>query len=158
MAVDDESFKRALASWPSGVSVVTSRDGEQVHGMTVSAFSSVSLNPPLVLICAEKSSNTRAMIEAARVFTVNVLAAGQEELSIRFASQKLEARRFEGLECQDGATGCPRIPGAVSYLDCRVVDSLDAGDHSVYIGRVEGARFMNGPPLVYLRGQYRGLR
>ncbi len=157
MPVDVESFKQALASWASGVTVITSRHADHVHGMTVSAFCSVSLSPPLVMVCLDKASNTLKLVEAAKVFSVNVLAQGQEELSQRFASKELEDVRLEGLDCKQGCNGCPHIPGAVSIMDCRVVDTLDAGDHVIYIGEVEAAEFTERPPLVYLRAAYRTL-
>ncbi len=157
MPVDVESFKQALASWASGVTVITSRHAGKVHGMTVSAFCSVSLSPPLVMVCLDKASNTLELVKAAKVFSVNVLAQGQEELSQRFASKEHEDVRFEGLDCKQGTNGCPHIPGAVSTMDCRVVDTLDAGDHVIYIGEVEAAEFTERPPLVYLRATYRTL-
>ncbi len=157
MPVDVESFKQALASWASGVTVITSRHADKVHGMTVSAFCSVSLSPPLVMVCLDKASNTLELVKAAKVFSVNVLAQGQEELSQRFASKEHEDVRFEGLDCKQGTNGCPHIPGAVSTMDCRVVDTLDAGDHVIYIGEVEAAEFTERPPLVYLRAAYRTL-
>jgi len=152
--LDADTFKRALASWASGVSVVTARDGERVHGLTVSAFSSVSLEPPLVLVCLDKTSNTLQLVDAGKVFSVNILAEDHEELSQRFASKEHEDRRFEGLECSYGVNGCPHIPGAVSTLDCRVVNTVDAGDHVLYLGQVEAAHTSDRPPLIYLRGQY----
>jgi flavin reductase (DIM6/NTAB) family NADH-FMN oxidoreductase RutF len=157
MPVDVESFKQALASWASGVTVITSRHADEVHGMTVSSFCSVSLSPPLVMVCLDKASNTLELVKAAKVFSVNVLAQGQEELSQRFASKEHEDVRFEGLDCKQGTNGCPHIPGAVSTMDCRVVDTLDAGDHVIYIGEVEAAEFTERPPLVYLRAAYRTL-
>ncbi len=157
MPVDVESFKQALASWASGVTVITSRHADKVHGMTVSAFCSVSLSPPLVMVCLDKASNTLELVKAAKVFSVNVLAQGQEELSQRIASKEHEDVRLEGLDCKQGTNGCPHIPGAVSTMDCRVVDTLDAGDHVIYIGEVEAAEFTERPPLVYLRAAYRTL-
>ena len=157
MPVDAESFKQALASWASGVTIVTSRHGDHVHGMTVSAFCSVSLSPPLVMVCLDKASNTLELVEASKVFSVNVLAQGQGELSHRFASKEHEDRRFEGLSCEPGVNGCPHIPGAVSTMDCRVVDTVQAGDHVIYIGEVDAAEFTDCPPLVYLRAVYRTL-
>ena len=157
MSVAPEEFRRVLGSWASGVTIVTSRSGDRVHGMTVSAFSSVSLSPPLVLVCAEKSSNTNELIERSGVFTISVLSQGQEELSNRFASKKHEDVRFDGLECADGATGCPQIPDAYATLDCRVTQTVDAGDHYVYVGSVEGASLGEAEPLLYFRGVYRRL-
>jgi flavin reductase (DIM6/NTAB) family NADH-FMN oxidoreductase RutF len=158
MPVDTDRFKRALGSWTSGVTIVTSaHDGERL-GMTVSAFSSVSLAPPLVLVCADKASNTNTLIQKSGAFTVNILAAGQSALSNLFADKKREAIRFDGLECETGATGCPRLPGVLAVLDCRVHEAVDAGDHWVYIGVVEDAAIESDKqPLVYHRGAYKGL-
>jgi flavin reductase (DIM6/NTAB) family NADH-FMN oxidoreductase RutF len=155
--VDGEHFRTVLGSWATGVTIVTSRHGDHVHGMTVSAFSSVSLDPPLVLVCADRSSNTNQLIQRSRVFTVSILEQGQEELSNRFASKKYEDVRFDGLKCDDGATGCPHIPGAFATLDCRVSEVVDAGDHSVFIGLVEAAETSDADPLLYYRGAYRKL-
>jgi flavin reductase (DIM6/NTAB) family NADH-FMN oxidoreductase RutF len=122
--------------------------------MTVSAFSSVSLEPPLVLVCADKTSVTNELIQSSKVLGVSVLCADQEALSKRFSSKLDEARRFEGLQCSDGDTGCPRIPGALAWLDCRVVQAVDAGDHIVYIAQVESAETRDGRPLVHFRSGY----
>ena len=157
MSVEPGAFRKALAAWASGVTIVTARDGDHIHGMTVSAFASVSLDPPLVLVCAEKSSDTHGVIQAGKVFTVNVLASGQDELSNRFASSRDEHLRFVGLDCAEGETGCPRIPGAVAAIDCRVENAVDAGDHVVYIGEVQAVDVTDAPPLIYFRGAYREL-
>jgi flavin reductase (DIM6/NTAB) family NADH-FMN oxidoreductase RutF len=125
--------------------------------MTVSAFASVSLSPPLVLVCADKTSNTLELLEAGRVFAVNVLAADQQALSVRFASKKDEHLRFQGVAWRRGATGAPLIEGTVASLDCRVVAAHDAGDHVIYVGHVEAAEVRGGEPLVYHAGLYRGL-
>ena len=98
MTVSTEIFRSLLGSWATGVTVVTACDGDRVHGMTVSAFSEVSLEPPLVLVCAEQAANTRPFIDAGGVFAVNVLAQDQEAISNRFASKKDEWRRFESLD------------------------------------------------------------
>lgn len=158
MAVTPEAFRRALGCWASGVTIVTSRLGERRHGMTVSAFSSVSLDPPLVLVCADKSSDTQALIHESGLFAVNVLARGQEALSDRFASEREEHRRFEGLATGSALTGAPLIPGCLMALDCRLVSAHDAGDHVIYVGRVE-ALLGEGTsePLLYWRGAYRRL-
>lgn len=158
MAVDAEAFKRALRRWPSGVTIVTARHGDHVHGMTVSAFSSVSLDPPLVLVCADKASNTHPVIEQGRVFAVHILAAGQEELSHRFASKREEHRRFEGIDWKVGKTGAPLLPGALAVLDCRVVAAHDAGDHVIHVGQVETVELRDVEPLVWWEGAYRALR
>jgi flavin reductase (DIM6/NTAB) family NADH-FMN oxidoreductase RutF len=158
MAVTGDEFRAALAHWASGVAIVTAAAGDRIHGMTVSAFSSVSLDPPLVLVCADKTSNTLGVIEAGGVFAANILAAGQQGLSNLFASKRDEERRFEGLAWRRGVTGAPILPGALAVLDCRVVAAHDAGDHVIYVGRVEGAEVKDGEPLLYYGGGYRGMR
>jgi len=158
MPVDADTFKKALGSWASGVTIVTSQLGDERLGMTVSAFSSVSLSPPLVLVSADKGSNTNALIQRSRAFTVNVLSGEQSALSNLFADKKREAIRFDGLRCQTGATGCPRLPGALAVLDCHVRDEIDAGDHIVYIASVEAAELESSlEPLVYFKGGYKTL-
>jgi flavin reductase (DIM6/NTAB) family NADH-FMN oxidoreductase RutF len=156
--VSPERFRQALAHWASGVTIVTSRAGERVHGMTVSAFSSVSLDPPLVLVCADKTSDTYAVIAEAGFFAVNILSSEQQELSNRFASEKDEHLRFVGLETREAVTGAPLLPGCLIHLDCRLAATHDAGDHVIYVGRVEAIEDgASGEPLVYLQGSYRAL-
>jgi flavin reductase (DIM6/NTAB) family NADH-FMN oxidoreductase RutF len=157
LGVDAEEFKRALRRWPSGVTIVTSRAGDQIHGMTVSAFSSVSLDPPLVLVCADLASNTHPVIREGGVFAVHILARGQEALSHRFASKADEWRRFEGIEWTTAETGAPILPGALAVLDCREVAAHPAGDHVIHVGEVEHVRVAEGEPLLWYGGRYRGL-
>ncbi len=158
MNVAADAFRSALRRWASGVSIVTSRAGDTVHGMTVSAFSSVSLDPPLVLVCADKASNTLSVIDAGGVFAVNLLGARQQALSNLFASKDDEDRRFEGLDWSAAVTGSPILPGALASLDCRVEPAHDAGDHVIYVGRVEAVVEGEGEaPLVYYAGAYRSL-
>lgn len=155
MEVSSSDFKSLCGRWTTGVTIVTARDGDTVHGMTVSAFTEVSLEPPLVLVCADKSSNTHAVIEKGGVFAVNVLAQGQEALSNRFASKKDEWKRFDGLEVDAGSTGAPILRGTVGAFDCRVVSAHDAGDHVVYIGEVAWIRVDAGAePLLHQSGCY----
>ena len=157
MPVTSEQFREALSRWATGVTIVTSRAGDRIHGMTVSAFSEVSLDPPLVLVCAEKSSHTHPVIAAGGVFAVNILAHDQQALSDRFASKKDEFRRFEGVEYEAGETGSPLLAGALAALDCRVVAAHEAGDHVIYVASVEEARVSDHPPLVHYGRAYRGL-
>ena len=154
VGIDPQQFRSVLAQWTSGVAIVTSQHEGRVQGMTVSAFSSVSLEPPLVLVCADKSSNTNEIIQTSKVLGVSVLAEDQQDLSRRFSSKKDEERRFEGLACSPGSTGCPRIPGALAWLDCRVVQAVEAGDHVVYIAEVDSAQVSDGRPLLYFRSHY----
>lgn len=152
--IDAATFKRALGSWPSGVAIVTSRYGDVRHGMTVSAFSAVSAEPPQVLICTNRQSNTHPLIERAQRFTVNILSVGQEQIASLFADTKRKEVRFDNLTCTPGTSGCPRIPGALVYLDCAVVQAVTAGTHMIYVGLVEAAAVDDGAPLAFHRGRY----
>lgn len=146
-----------MARWATGVTIVTARAGDTLHGMTVSDFSGVSLSPPLVVICAEKTSVTHSVIGQGRCFAINVLAAGQEELSERFASKKDEYRRFEGLSLETGMTGAPLLPNVLASFDCSLVATHDAGDHDMYVGQVEEIIVRDLEPLVFYHGRYRAL-
>jgi len=154
MTVATDEFKPVLARWGTGGTIVTARDGDRIHGMTVSAFTEVSLEPPLVLVCADKSSNTHPVIASGKVFAVNILAREQAELSTKFASKQHEAERFDDLDYEAGATGAPILAGCVANLDCRVVASHDHGDHVVYVGEVVELRRSGREPLLYGAGTY----
>jgi flavin reductase (DIM6/NTAB) family NADH-FMN oxidoreductase RutF len=147
MSISSDDFKLALGRWATGVTVVTARDGDKVHGMTVSAFTEVSLSPPLVLLCADKGTNTLPFIEAGQAFGVNVLARDQDAISNKFASKKEEWTRFEGLDYESGTTGAPLLAGVVSNFDCKLVATHDHGDHIVLVGEVvELRRNGEAPP------------
>ena len=120
----------------------------------VSAFTEVSLNPPLVLVCADKASNTLPVIRAGGVFAINVLARDQQALSNRFAIKKDEDKRFDGLEYDVGRTGAPLLRGVAVNIDCRVAAEHDAGDHVLFIGEVQEVRSFDHEPLLYFRGSY----
>lgn len=154
MAITADEFKQAMASWTSGVTIITARAGERIHGMTVSDFSGVSLDPPLVLVCASKTSNTTALIQEGRCYGVNVLRQGQSALSNRFASKKDEWNRFEGVETFTAKTGAPLLAGALVNLDCRLVAVHEAGDHLLCVGEIEACEVREGEPLVYFRSSY----
>lgn len=154
MAISADEFKAAMGSWASGVTIITARAGDRIHGMTVSDFSGASLAPPLALVCASKTSNTTAMIQEGGCFGVNVLRAGQQALSNRFASRKDEWKRFEGVETFAASTGAPLLSEALVNLDCRLVAVHDAGDHLLCVGEIEEARVRDGEPLLYFRASY----
>lgn len=156
--VDTDRFKQVLARWATGVTIVTSRDGDSVHGMTVSAFTEVSLSPPLVLVCADKQSSTNQVIAAGKMFAVNILAHDQSELSNKFASKKHEKVRFVDLDYRSGETGAPLIAGTAGHLDCRLVAAHDHGDHIVYVGEVVDAQCRDVEPLLYHGGSYGSFR
>lgn len=122
--------------------------------MTVSAFTEVSLDPPLVLICIDKGANTQPVIEQGRVFAVNILARDQESLARRFARKQDEEQRFAGLACEAGETGAPLIAGCVASLDCTLAESLEAGDHVIHVGRVVAVRVSDREPLMFHNRAY----
>jgi flavin reductase (DIM6/NTAB) family NADH-FMN oxidoreductase RutF len=157
LAVDVVELKQVLAQRASGVAIVTARAGDQIHGMTVSAFAEVSLAPPLVLVCADKISHTHSLIARGGVFALNVLAADQRALSDLFASKRDEERRFVGLDYDTGVTGAPLLRDTLATLACRVRAAHEAGDHVIYVGEVLDCRRAQRDPLVYWRGAYRAL-
>ncbi len=154
MAISVDEFKEALSHWASGVTIVTSRAGDRIHGMTVSDFSGVSLTPPLASVCAAKGSITTDLIAEGKCFGVNVLTTQQQDLSNRFASKKLEHERFDGLETFELETGAPLVPGSLVHLDCRLIATHDAGDHVIYVGEIVASQAREGEPLLFYRGSY----
>jgi len=157
MSLDPDRFKRALRSWPSGVTVVTTHGDLGLHGMTASAFTSVSLSPPLIAVCLGQDTRTLALLERSRVFAVNVLSRTQAAVSNHFASAKTEDARFEGQRYSIGVNGCPLIDGALVQLECEVHSVLTAGDHRIVVGLVTEATLAEGSPLLYWDGGYREL-
>jgi flavin reductase (DIM6/NTAB) family NADH-FMN oxidoreductase RutF len=153
MPIDPDTFRAALGRFVSGVTVVTTRDDEgNDHGMTVSAFCSASLEPPLVLSCIGHEASMHSTMMQAEHFGVSILAAGQEQLARRFADQRSD--RFEGVGFIRGQLGVALIDDALAHLECVVVERCEVGDHTVVIGRVEAAAYHRGVPLAYYRGGY----
>jgi flavin reductase (DIM6/NTAB) family NADH-FMN oxidoreductase RutF len=135
--------------------VTTKDETGKLHGITVSAFSSVSLDPPLVLVCIERSAGSHQVFQQSGVFVVNILSSEQRDLSERFASQIPE--RFEGVDMTLNIDGIPVLSNCLANLECRVKLTADGGDHSVFIGEVESSTVREGDPLIYFRGDYRNL-
>lgn len=156
--VSTGQFKAALGQWPSGVSVVTTRVGSMPAGMTVSAFFSVSLAPPLVAVCLDRKAATLGLITQSGRFAVNVLSSGQSELSDRFATRDNEPTRFDGVALArvEGA-GSPLLAGAIVHIDCELRATHDAGDHVLCVGEVGVAVTHPGMPLIYHSARYHSL-
>lgn len=153
MSVTQEEFRAALGSFASGVTVVTTKDaGNKLLGITVSSFCSVSLNPPMVLICIEKTAGSHYAFEESNVFVVNILREGDAAISERFAS--LHEDKFAGIDITPGLDGVPIINGALAVLECRVKFSYHGGDHSIFVGEVLNVKVDNGKPLLYFRSHY----
>lgn len=154
MTIDADSFRSVLGRFASGITIVTTvdADGRDV-GMTVSAFSSVSLHPPLVQVCIDRAASMYAALQQAERFGVNVLASEQEALSRRFAAVD-SSHRFEGIGYTRGESGVVLLDDALAHLECRVHARHEAGDHTIVIGEVERASARDGRPMLYYRGGY----
>jgi len=157
MPIDDGLFKLAMSHFASGVTVVTTEHEGTLYGMTVASFASLSLDPPLVLICVEKNAKSHDAIASSEKFGVNMLAADQTELSGRFASKKIDDR-FAGVAHQPGSDlGVPLLDGAICAIECRLHNQLPGGDHTVFVGEVVNVQTTEAAPLVYFRSGYRAL-
>jgi len=153
MSIDDSQFKAALSHFASGVTIVTTEHDGKPYGMTVASFASLSLHPPLILVCIEKSVKTHDAIAASGKFGVSILKSDQADVSGRFASKADD--KFAGIELVQASV--PLIAGALTTLECRVADRLPGGDHSIFVGEVVATATSDGAPLVYFRGGYRNI-
>jgi flavin reductase (DIM6/NTAB) family NADH-FMN oxidoreductase RutF len=154
-------FRNVLGSFASGVTVITTRGPEGAYGMTATAFSSVSLDPPLVLTCVMTPSEGADAIQANGIFAVNILSAHQEPISNYFASKSRPkgAEAFKEVPHKPLATGAPIIEGVASYLDCVLNSTYEAGDHLIFVGEVVALGLLEGvPPLLFHGGGYRFVR
>jgi len=153
MSVDQSAFRAVLGRFATGVTVVTALDKRgRDAGMTVSALASVSLDPPLVLICVDHSASIYNTLSKATHFIVNILSEGQEALARRFAERG--ANRFAGIGYEKGQNGAAVLLETLGYLECEVVALHESGDHDVIVGEVEVAVSNEGKPLLYYRGGY----
>lgn len=158
MAVNQDAFKQALQLWASGVAVVTSQSEKfGLRGMTVTAFSSVSANPPLILVCLNQSADTGENIDQNQRFAVNILNNKQQDVSNNFSGGSSQEDRFANACWHVGATGVPILDDSIMSLECKVVEKVRAGSHWVIIGEVEEAACRQGEPLLYFRSAYRQL-
>ena len=154
MTMDPDTFRAVLGRFASGVTVDTTTDAErQDHGMTVSAFCSLSLAPPLVLVCIDRAASMHGLLQPDVAFAVNILSAGQEAISRRFSTGD-PPNRFDGLGYARGQTGVPLLDDVLAWLECRVAGRHEEGDHTVIVGRVENAGARQERPLLYYRGGY----
>ncbi len=153
MAISNDEFRAALSRFPSGVTVVTTKDADgRLHGITVSAFCSLSLEPPLILICVEKIAGSHYALCESKAFVVNILNSQQIGLSEQFASP--DPDKFDGVSFRTGIDGVPVIDGVVASLECRLKRICDGGDHTIFIGEVKNVSIIDGYPLVYSQSTY----
>jgi flavin reductase (DIM6/NTAB) family NADH-FMN oxidoreductase RutF len=159
MTINPEQLRAAMRAWTSGVTVVTAAyDGEQ-HGMTVNSFTSVSLDPPLIIISLQGDSRTREFVEKAQAFGVTILSYDQSDIADRFAGRTSESQnRMAGLETETFVTGAPLLKSGLAAFDCRVTQSIKVGSNTMFIAEVLAARGTGtGVPLVYHNRLYHKL-
>lgn len=152
-AIDPKELRRAFGMFATGVLIVTTRAGDRVHGMTANSFTSVSLDPPLVLICIDHRASIKEALNDHGHYGLSVLAQDQQHLSRHFSSRGNEPLDvdFEDL------AGLPVVEGALAQFACRITQASDAGDHLIYIAEVTGYRHGPGEPLLYFGGGYKQL-
>ncbi len=156
MPIDAKEFRRLLGHFAAGVTIITTTGKDaKPYGLTATAFCSVSLDPPLVLICVDKKAESHLHVEASGSFAVNLLTQQQIDLSNRFA--KSGGDKFEGIDWKRGSLDLPLLPGALAHLECRSANVIDAGDHTIFLGRVEAGSIVGGEPLLHFNGAYRAL-
>lgn len=154
MKISKDEFRAALGRFASGVTIVTTKDDKNfLHGITVSAFCSVSLDPPLILVCIDKNAGSHDAFEQSSAFVVNILRADQQYLSDRFASYLPD--KFADVKYRSGIESLPVLEDALVNLECRLVNAHDNGDHTIFVGEILVATVNEGKPLVYFQGQYK---
>jgi len=155
--LDTKKFRAACSQFATGVTVATVRAAdESLHGLTISSFAPVSMEPPLVSIRIDHACTFIEHFRACTHFAVNVLTESQRDISIAFAEK--EKDRFEGVDWYLGGTGVPLLRGAAATFECEVVTLIEAGDHAIFLGEVLHAEAPGGTPLVYFNRQYRSLK
>lgn len=149
---DARTFRNVVGRFATGVTVVTARHDGTDHGMTANAVTSLSLHPPMLLVCIHRASPTGEAVRRSGTFVVNVLAEDQADLARRFATRMRD--KFAGVDVSPGILGPPRIAGALAYLECRLDQHTEGGTHTVFMARVEHAEGREGAPLIFFRGRY----
>jgi flavin reductase (DIM6/NTAB) family NADH-FMN oxidoreductase RutF len=153
MSVDPDTFRSVLGRFASGVTIVTAVDANgRDFGLTVSAFASLSLEPPLVVVCIDHGASLHPVLRDAQHFAINILSTDQEPLARRFAI--LVGDRFDGVGYVRGQTGVAVLDEVLAMLECRKLQAIEGGDHTIFIGEVETAIAHTGSPLLYYRGGY----
>jgi len=157
--LDPEQLRQSMRAWTSGVTVVTASHAGEQHGMTVSSFTSIALEPPLIIISLQTDSRTHELVSQAKAFAVTILAEDQQELSERFAGRAPDVEdRLAGIGTEALVTGAPFIKGGLAYLDCRVMQSISMGTNTLFLAEVVAARGNGaGQPLVYHDRKYHKL-
>ena len=157
--LDPEQLRQSMRAWTSGVAIVTATHAGEQHGMTVSSFTSIALEPPLIIVSLQTVSRTHDLVAQAKAFAVTILRDGQEEVSDRFAGRVSDTEdRLAGIETETLVTGAPFIKGGLAYLDCRITETIAVGTNTLFLAEVVAARGNGeGEPLVYHDRKYRKL-
>lgn len=153
MPFDPQTQKKIFGRFATGVTVITTRRGDTLHGMTASAVASLSLDPPLVLVAVDKRAQMHAALREGQCFAVNILTEDQEALSRRFAMSG--PKEFGDLKLTTAETGAPILADALAWADCRLADVLPGGDHDIFVGQIVAGDAHDGRPLLYFNGKYR---
>jgi flavin reductase (DIM6/NTAB) family NADH-FMN oxidoreductase RutF len=156
MPIEKNQLRQVMGHFATDVTIITTVNKEgQLHGLTANAFTSVSLEPPLLLISVDKKAESWPAFEESKVFTVNILGDDQEALSRKFAVSG--GNKFEGVAYRRGANGAAILEGALAFIECTLYAAYEGGDHSLYLGEIQEAAVREGKPLVFFRGGYRNL-
>jgi flavin reductase (DIM6/NTAB) family NADH-FMN oxidoreductase RutF len=158
MSVDASQFKSALKLWASGVTVVAAQSAHDgPKGMTATSFTSVSVEPPLILVCLNQATDTGALVLEQQYFAVNILSSLQQDVSNQFSGGSSQQQRFAELPWETGEQGAPILTEALASLECKLVQHIVAGTHWVVIAEVEKVVCRSGEPLLYFNGGYQQL-
>lgn len=153
MALDPKEQRRILGKFATGVTVASTKIGDETWGMTANAVTSLSLDPPLVILCVQKDSQSLDKFKDGGCYALSILAADQQELSDRFAFKG--PKDFSGLDTKTAETGAPILNGSLGWVDCKLKEILPGGDHDIFIGEiVAGEAPEGGEPLLYYGGKY----
>lgn len=152
MTFDSQEQRRIMGLFATGVTVVSTQHEQQTWGMTANAVTSLSLDPPLILVAVQRESQTHAQLEQAGCFAVNILTSQQKEISDRFAFKG--PKDFSDLDFVTDVTGSPILSGALGYVDCQLKEILPGGDHDIFIGEIVAGQANEGEPLLYYQGEY----
>ncbi|MDT7891176.1 MAG: flavin reductase family protein [Thermoproteota archaeon] len=153
--IDRSQFREIMSYFATGVTIVAVNINSKPYGLTVNSFTSVSLEPPLILICIQKGKKAHDMISRAKFFSINILTSEQEHLSVRFADPKIEDIRFEGVDYEIDEYGCPLIKNCLAYIICRKYKEYDGGDHTIFLGEiVEMIKGQEKLPLIFFKRNY----
>ncbi len=149
-----DQFRHAMGAFTAGVAIITSANGESARAMTANSLTSVSLEPPSILVCVSRARVLHRVMSSSRSFCVNVLRADQEALARACGQTDSPETMLKGVAFREGQTGAPIIEGALAFVECRIVASLDFGTHTIFVGEAVELSADEGEPLIFFRGRY----